>query len=26
VAFADGHVEAVRIEPGELSRVYLLPK
>jgi prepilin-type processing-associated H-X9-DG protein len=26
VAFADGHVELVRIEPGDLSRVYLLPR
>ena len=26
VAFADGHVELLRIEPGELSRSYLVPK
>jgi prepilin-type N-terminal cleavage/methylation domain-containing protein/prepilin-type processing-associated H-X9-DG protein len=26
VAFADGHVEGVRMEPGELGRVFLLPK
>jgi len=26
VVFGDGHVELIRIEPGDLSRVYLLPK
>lgn len=26
VVFADGHVELLRIEPGDLSRVYLVPR